>query len=163
MHVRAYTDAHMYKTAYHERPKLKTADYETFCTFCRFVLSAVLCVCCYFLCRFAHLPFRDMPFCMCIHTYFYIYILSGDIPLITHNCILSVSFFLASSFINQTSTLFTFLLLKIVSSEKLKRVENSANHWVPTWDYGAGHYFFVIVSLHLVLLSFRSWSVRSIQ
>jgi hypothetical protein len=127
------------------------------------MLSAVLCVCCYVLCRFARLPFRDMPFCMCIHTYF-IYILSGDIPLITHNVTLSVSFFLAFSFIKQTSTLFTFHLLKIVSSEKLKRVENSANHWVTTLDCGAGHYFFfVIVSLHPVLSSFRSWSVRSIQ
>jgi hypothetical protein len=37
-----------------------------FCAFCRFVPSAVLSFCRYVICRFELLPFRDLPFCMCI-------------------------------------------------------------------------------------------------
>jgi hypothetical protein len=61
-----------------------------FFAFCRFVPSAVLylppfcasavmfyAVLC--VCRFVRLPFRDLPFCMCIFKYVYVYCIDAEI------------------------------------------------------------------------------------
>jgi hypothetical protein len=46
------------------------------------------------------------------------------------------------------------LAIKGSVQRKLRRVENSVNPWEKALDHGAGHYFFVLVRLHLFLSIF---------